>query len=114
MIDSLYDTFFRCGHRRMSFPRKLVSKPGAPQADMYVVCLDCGKQFHYDWEKMRIGNPVELSVASETARPDTRSSAPSRSTFRFIVAVVTLPLMWLIGKAALGRKRSQGDKDTQR
>lgn len=114
MIDSLYDTFFRCGHRRMSFPRKPVTKPGAPQAEMYVVCLDCGKQFHYDWEKMRIGNAVEVSAPSETAGPRTRTGVPTRSKFRFVVAVLTLPLMWVIGKAAFGRKRSPLDKDGKR
>ena len=24
----------------------------------YVVCLDCGKEFQYDWNEMRVGEPV--------------------------------------------------------
>jgi len=26
------------------------------------VCLDCGKEFGYDWNTMRIGNPVAAPV----------------------------------------------------
>jgi hypothetical protein len=29
---------------------------------MYVVCLDCGKEFDYDWQEMRIGEPVSARV----------------------------------------------------
>jgi hypothetical protein len=42
----------------MSFP--LTSKRGQrrPQAALqtgtYVVCLDCGKEFAYDWQQMRV------------------------------------------------------------
>jgi hypothetical protein len=25
----------------------------------YVVCLDCGKEFDYNWKDMRIGEPVD-------------------------------------------------------
>ena len=25
----------------------------------YVVCLDCGKEFDYNWKEMRIGSPVD-------------------------------------------------------
>jgi len=32
----------------------------------YVVCLDCGKEFDYDWQEMRIGQPVSSRVAAGT------------------------------------------------
>jgi hypothetical protein len=38
----------------------------------YVVCLDCGKEFDYDWQEMRIGNPVAAhapATAQETLSP---------------------------------------------
>jgi hypothetical protein len=25
-----------------------------PPAQHYVVCLDCGRKFEYDWDKMRV------------------------------------------------------------
>jgi hypothetical protein len=25
----------------------------------YVACLDCGKEFDYNWKEMRIGSPVD-------------------------------------------------------
>jgi hypothetical protein len=25
----------------------------------YIVCLDCGKEFDYNWKEMRIGDPVD-------------------------------------------------------
>jgi len=68
MLQTLFDTLFGCTHRRTTFPmtrgRKL---PGAhafqttPHAHMYVVCLDCGKEFSYDWRSMRVGEPVEVA-----------------------------------------------------
>jgi hypothetical protein len=30
-------------------------------AETYVVCLECGKQFVYDWENMRLGRAVEIA-----------------------------------------------------
>jgi hypothetical protein len=31
-----------------------------------VVCLDCGKEFDYDWQEMRIGQPVTARVTAGT------------------------------------------------
>lgn len=47
MIRRLLDRLFRCPHRRVTFPLRINRQPA------YVVCLDCGKEFQYDWEKMR-------------------------------------------------------------
>jgi hypothetical protein len=47
-----------CAHDRCTFPRSL--KPGQrrPEAakvtGVYVVCLDCGKEFAYSWDEMRV------------------------------------------------------------
>lgn len=32
-----------------------------PTGKQYVVCLDCGKEFEYDWRTMKIVKPVEDS-----------------------------------------------------
>jgi hypothetical protein len=44
--------FFGCSHERTTFP--LTPKPGATSTETYVTCLDCGKEFAYDWTEMRI------------------------------------------------------------
>jgi hypothetical protein len=31
-----------------------------------VVCLDCGKEFDYNWQEMRIGEPVAAGVPVST------------------------------------------------
>jgi hypothetical protein len=36
---------------------------------MYVVCLDCGQEFRYNWAEMRVGEPVSArarAAASES------------------------------------------------
>jgi len=42
-----------------------MSASGENQNETYVVCLDCGTQFAYDWENMRLGKPVEVSSDSQ-------------------------------------------------
>ena len=34
------------------------AKPGKARQSSYVVCLDCGKQFVYDLERMRMGKAI--------------------------------------------------------
>src|SRR5215475_13834453 len=59
----IFDALFGCWHKRISFPQ--TSKRGqrrceaAMQTGTYVVCLDCGAEFAYDWKKMRILSPIE-------------------------------------------------------
>lgn len=58
MTANLLDILFGCWHKSLSFP--ISSKPGAhrPSAasltGTYVVCLDCGREFPYDWQEMKI------------------------------------------------------------
>jgi len=64
MIAKLFDTFFGCWHFHYSFPISV--RPGsrrnaaASLTGTYVVCLDCGKEFPYDWHAMKV-----ISSASE-------------------------------------------------
>ena len=41
---------FACRHARVSFPQ---TPKGSCRA--YVACLDCGREFAYDWQAMRMG-----------------------------------------------------------
>ncbi|HUE53645.1 MAG TPA: hypothetical protein VMO80_14975 [Terriglobales bacterium] len=65
MIAKLYDALFGCWHTRYSFP--LTVRPGsgkrgsaAAQHGTYVVCLDCGKEFGYDWKEMKVLNSTTV------------------------------------------------------
>jgi hypothetical protein len=62
---TLIDILFGCSHKNYSFPRTTSSgqrrSAAAAVTGTYVVCLDCGKEFPYDWQQMKI-------VASGSAR----------------------------------------------
>lgn len=52
-------SLFGCAHRRCTFPitaKKPGSAPsgGESSKTTYVVCLDCGKEFPYDWQQMKL------------------------------------------------------------
>ncbi len=57
---SLFDVLFGCSHKNLSFPitkrRGQRLSTAASVTGTYVVCLDCGKEFAYDWQKMKIVN----------------------------------------------------------
>ena len=55
---SVYDLLFGCSHKHCSFPITVRGKLRRSQAasvnGTYVVCLECGKEFPYDWEEMKV------------------------------------------------------------
>lgn len=75
MLHSIFNSLFGCSHQRTTFPitpkrrNAGFSAPAATRTNAYVVCLDCGKEFAYDWQSMRIGEPVTLPVATTEAQP---------------------------------------------
>ncbi len=74
MWNVILDALFGCSHRRTTFPLTPARRVGnkyplassAVRHGMYVVCLDCGKELAYDWEKMQVGEPVPVRVATAT------------------------------------------------
>ncbi len=58
MISKLLDAVFGCRHARYSFPITVRAgsrrTPATQRTGTYVACLDCGKEFRYDWREMRI------------------------------------------------------------
>ncbi|HTR24233.1 MAG TPA: hypothetical protein VMI10_09615 [Terriglobales bacterium] len=67
MLTKIMNTMFGCRHSRYSFPitmranarRGTVSRTGT-----YVVCLDCGREFVYDWQEMKIADlPSKTNAA---------------------------------------------------
>jgi hypothetical protein len=64
MVAKLIDAVFGCWHSRYSFPVTIRGQARRPQAaaltGTYVVCLDCGREFPYDWQEMKvITSPAE-------------------------------------------------------
>ena len=58
MISNLFNALFGCWHMHCSFPITVRAAPRRTSASTptgtYVVCLDCGKEFPYDWQEMKI------------------------------------------------------------
>jgi hypothetical protein len=69
MFSSLMDLLFGCTHRNYTFP--MTAKPGKARPEVarftgtWVACLECGKEFAYDWKSMKIVSaPPEEAVAA--------------------------------------------------
>jgi hypothetical protein len=77
-------------------------------AETYVVCLDCGKQFVYDWEKMRLGRAVEIADGSSRDTDEEKVPFRTKSKLRYLFWGSALSAAVLIGKAVQSRKRSPG------
>jgi hypothetical protein len=62
MLDSILNALFGCTHQRTTFPltpgRTFKANAVAHRHGTYIVCLDCGQEFRYDWADMRIGEAV--------------------------------------------------------
>jgi hypothetical protein len=66
MLQSLINTLFGCSHQRTTFPLTLTR---SARNATYVTCLDCGKEFAYDWQTMRMGRVYNVTSPSTTAEP---------------------------------------------
>jgi hypothetical protein len=65
---ALWDVFFGCRHRHYSFPlsNKILKQRSSATGPTgsYVVCLDCGKEFAYDWGQMKVVSPLRPATAA--------------------------------------------------
>jgi RNase P subunit RPR2 len=58
MLSKLMDAMFGCRHARYSVP--ITVRAGSrynlktQRSGTYVACLDCGREFRYDWQEMKI------------------------------------------------------------
>jgi hypothetical protein len=57
---------FTCSHKKTSFPMKLRTERIA-----HITCLDCGREFDYDWNEMKViknvgrdrnSNKIKISI----------------------------------------------------
>jgi hypothetical protein len=69
MLVSLLNYMLGCSHRRTTFPltpsRKMAC--ASNRHGTYVVCLDCGQEFRYDWKEMRVGEPMASRTPATAA-----------------------------------------------
>jgi hypothetical protein len=60
MLTKMMNAVFGCRHARYSFPITMRANARRPPTVMrtgtYVVCLDCGKEFSYDWQEMKVAD----------------------------------------------------------
>ena len=63
-MSKLLELLFGCKHERQTFPMSAKPSQRRSEAAAYVVCLDCGKEFAYDWQQMKmISSPKPKPVA---------------------------------------------------
>ena len=78
-LNDVLDMLFGCSHKRYSFP--LTARPGQRRSEAasvtgtYVVCLDCGKEFPYDWQEMRFVSSRPRNEAIKEAAESYAKSA---------------------------------------
>ena len=60
MMRSLLASLFGCAHPRTTFPILPRAHGKRAQGNPYVVCLECGKTFEYDWHTMRQGAEIHI------------------------------------------------------
>ena len=79
IIRDIFDVLFGCSHKRYSFP--ITTRPGqrrSPAAAVtgtYVVCLDCGQEFAYDWQEMKfVTARAKAGELGEAAEPLAKSA----------------------------------------
>lgn len=68
MFTHVFDLLFGCWHQNFSFPITAKANRSRGKAT-HVVCLDCGREFPYDWEKMQITSEGRLPRTVEHPAP---------------------------------------------
>jgi hypothetical protein len=71
MTASLFDLLFGCRHSEYSWPMtirwpKNLKHTAARLTGMYVVCMDCGREFAYDWKQMKVISEREQDLLMRT------------------------------------------------
>jgi hypothetical protein len=73
---SFLDALFGCSHKKLSFPitvrgARRRNTQAASITGTYVVCLDCGHEFPYDWNEMKV-------ISRTSGGPSTMATQPRR------------------------------------
>jgi len=102
MIDTISNLLFRCSHKRLTRPLSAVTKTGHPRGGTYVVCLDCGKQFPYDVQAMRVGKAASADADAGVLHPPV--VAP-RSKLRYAMWASAIPAAIFLGRAFVKKRQ---------
>lgn len=77
MIAHFVDRLFGCSHKRLTFPMTIRDPRRQSEAgETYVTCLRCGREFPYDWHRMKV-----VSARSGYALAPRPESVQSNLTF---------------------------------
>jgi hypothetical protein len=101
VIGNLLNLLFRCPHRRLTHPVAPISNVGQQHSQGYVVCLDCGKPFEYDMERMRIGKLIDHSHDVHVVPKKATLPAATKVKYAVLAAV---PLALVIGAVVKAKK----------
>jgi hypothetical protein len=104
MINSILN-LFGCSHRRLTRPITPVRKHGDPTGETAVVCLDCGRQFAYDWNHMRIGKPIARSRDAGVLPLD--MPGPPKTKMKYALLGSAIPFAVLLGGALVRKRRGR-------
>ncbi len=110
MIDTLLNMLFRCSHRRLTRPVAPITKAGQPHSKSYVVCLDCGKQFEYHLDEMRIGKAIDHSNDTGVVPPNLPKPRKQKIKYALLAAV---PAAVVLGAVLKGTKKSTKPDDVK-
>jgi hypothetical protein len=102
VIDTVLNLLFRCSHRRLAGPFAPITKAGHPHSQSYVVCLDCGKQFEYDLNEMRIGKAIDHSHDAQIVPRDLPMPRKTKVKYALLAAV---PVAAVLGAVLKGKKK---------
>jgi len=108
MIDTVLNLLFRCSHRRLTRPVAPVTKAGQPHSQSYVVCLDCGKQFEYDVNEMRIGRAIDHAQDRGVVPPNMPTAR--KTVLRYALLAATMPVAIVLGAVLKGTKKLERGK----
>jgi hypothetical protein len=101
VIDTVLNLLFGCAHRHLTRPFTPMGEEGVPRRETYIVCLDCTKQFAYDWKEMRIGKAIDDSHDACVLPP---GMPRPRKTKLACALGLAVPIAVLIGAALTAKK----------
>jgi hypothetical protein len=77
MFVRFVDVLFGCTHKRLTFPittRRARSESGIATRETYVACLHCGREFPYDWNRMKVvGSRKDYELATRGEQIQSRA-----------------------------------------
>ena len=86
----LLDALFGCPHKKLSFPITVRGSrrrmKAASITGTYVVCLDCGHEFPYDWNEMKVIR--EWSVSRAKTIVHTAPATPHSARRAWVMALI--------------------------